>query len=92
MNPHSALCEECGKYPQGWEGKLCVICLKKADKTHKEAIEMKLWFHDHLVDETTDLAINNLDGYDGTLEEYNGMRKLIGHIRKMRADQSEDEE
>lgn len=61
---------------------------------------MKLWFHSHLVDETTDLAINNLDGYGNTIEEYNGVRelyehedsvKLIGHIRKMRADQRKDE-
>lgn len=59
---------------------------------------MKLWFHGHLVDETTDLAINNLDEYDGTIEEYNAMRelyehedsvKLISHIAKMRSDQKE---
>lgn len=62
---------------------------------------MKLWFHDHLVDETTDLAINNLDGYDNTVEEYNGIRKLyenessiklIGHISKMRSDQNTQED
>lgn len=60
---------------------------------------MKLWFHNHLVDEVTDLAINNLDEYDGTIEEYNGVRELyedessltlVNHLRKMRADQRKE--
>jgi hypothetical protein len=61
---------------------------------------MELWFHDHLVDEITDLVINNLDGYDNTIEEYNGVRELyedrssfdlIKHIGKMRRDQKSED-
>lgn len=61
---------------------------------------MKLWFHDHLVDEVTDLVVNNLDGYDNTIEEYNGVRELyeerssfelMKFISKMRKDQEDNQ-
>lgn len=61
--------------------------------------KIKLWFHDHLVDETTDLAIKNLSEYDNTIEEYNGVRELyedrssfelMSFIFKMRNDHRQE--
>lgn len=38
MNPNPEMCKNCGKYPKGWQGNLCMICLRKADKSYKEAV------------------------------------------------------
>ena len=37
---------------------------------------MKLWFHDHLVDEVTDLVANHLDEKPQTVAEYQAVRDL----------------